>query len=200
MVFAIHWHESAMDLHVFPIPIPPAVSLPIPIPLGLPSAPGPALVSCIQPGLLICFTLDNILVSMLWEILMIDVNWGTGKTRGNSGLRKHSVKADNWKIKPLYWILVNRESLFNRVTFHRTDQIPCIISWHLLVIKREENCIVQLPEKDESISSECKFVCFVYWLFTGKTLPLLRLIWYSFSYWQKKKWHVLMETFLQSEL
>ena len=23
MVFAIHWHESAMDLHVFPIPIPP---------------------------------------------------------------------------------------------------------------------------------------------------------------------------------
>ena len=30
------------------------------IPLGLPSAPDPALVSCIQPGLVICFTLDNI--------------------------------------------------------------------------------------------------------------------------------------------
>ena len=30
MVFAIHWHESAMDLHVFPIPIPPPASLPIP--------------------------------------------------------------------------------------------------------------------------------------------------------------------------
>ena len=29
MVFAIHWHESAMDLHVFPIPIPSPVSLPI---------------------------------------------------------------------------------------------------------------------------------------------------------------------------
>ena len=26
MVFAIHWHESAMDLHVFPIPIPPPTS------------------------------------------------------------------------------------------------------------------------------------------------------------------------------
>ena len=29
VVFAIHWHESAMDLHVFPILIPPHTSLPI---------------------------------------------------------------------------------------------------------------------------------------------------------------------------
>ena len=27
VVFVIHWHESAMDLHVFPIPIPPPTSL-----------------------------------------------------------------------------------------------------------------------------------------------------------------------------
>ena len=33
-----------------------------PIPLGLPSAPGRALVSCIQPGLVICFTIDNIML------------------------------------------------------------------------------------------------------------------------------------------
>ena len=41
VVFAIHWHESAMDLHVFPIPIPhldPPSHLPLhSIPLCLPS-------------------------------------------------------------------------------------------------------------------------------------------------------------------
>ena len=44
MVFVIHWHESAMDIHIFPILIPPPPShLPVhPIPLGLPSAPGPS--------------------------------------------------------------------------------------------------------------------------------------------------------------
>ena len=42
MGFVIHWNESAMDLHVFPIPIPP-FHLPLHlIPLGLPSAPGPS--------------------------------------------------------------------------------------------------------------------------------------------------------------
>ena len=70
VVFVIHWHESAMDLHVFPIPIPPPASLPIPsLWVFLVHQPW-ALVSYIQPGLEICFTLDNIQVSMLfsWNI------------------------------------------------------------------------------------------------------------------------------------
>ena len=38
--FVIHWNETAMGLHVFPILIPRS-HLPLhPIPLGLPSAPG----------------------------------------------------------------------------------------------------------------------------------------------------------------
>ena len=67
VVFAIHWHESAMDLHVFPIPIPPAASLPIPSLWVFPVHQPWALVSGIQPGLVICFTLDSILVSMLFS-------------------------------------------------------------------------------------------------------------------------------------
>ena len=62
--FAIHWHESAMGVHVFPswTPLPP----PYPShPSGSSHCISPKHpVSCIEPGLAIHFTCDNLHVSM----------------------------------------------------------------------------------------------------------------------------------------
>ena len=65
--FVIHWNETAMGLHVFPIPISPPTSLSTQSLWVFPVHQVWAFVSCIQPGLVICFTLDNIYVSMLFS-------------------------------------------------------------------------------------------------------------------------------------
>ena len=65
--FCIHRHKSAMNLHVFPILIPPPTSLSTRFLWVFPVHQARALVSCIPHGLVICFTIDNIHVSMLFS-------------------------------------------------------------------------------------------------------------------------------------
>ena len=58
-----------MDLHVFPIPIPAPISPPTPSLWVFPVHQPRALVSCIQPGLVICFILD---MRKLWYIYTME--------------------------------------------------------------------------------------------------------------------------------
>ena len=58
--FAIHQHESATGIHLFPILNPSPSSLPVPSLCVVPVHP----VSCIEPGLAIHFIYDIIHVSM----------------------------------------------------------------------------------------------------------------------------------------
>ena len=103
MVFAIHWHESATDLHVFPILIPPPASLSIPslwvFPVHQPWTP----ISCIQPGLVICFTLDSILLSMLFSL---NISPSPSPTESIIQSEVSQKDKDHYSILThIYWIL-----------------------------------------------------------------------------------------------
>ena len=69
--FSIHWHESAMGVHVSPtltLPSTPSSSHPSgSFQCTSPEHP----VSCIKPGLAICFTYGNIHVSMLFSQIIL---------------------------------------------------------------------------------------------------------------------------------
>ena len=68
--FGIHSHESATGVHVFPIMNLPPTSLPTHLSGSSQCSSLEHPVSCIEPGLAIYFTYDNVHVSMLFFRIM----------------------------------------------------------------------------------------------------------------------------------
>ena len=106
MVSAIHWHESAMDLYVFPFPIPPS-HLPFHPSLWVFPVHQPwALVSCIQPGLVICLPQLSYLFICWWASRLLsfpgyykqccDEHWGARVSFRSGFLGVYAQKWDCW--------------------------------------------------------------------------------------------------------
>ena len=68
--FAIHQHESTTGVHVFPILNTPPTSLPIPSLWSSQCTSPKYPISCIEPGLLIPFTCDNLHVSVPFSYII----------------------------------------------------------------------------------------------------------------------------------
>ena len=111
MVFAIHWHASVMGVHMSPIlsPLSPPSSF---HPSGLSQCTGfERPVSCIQLGLVICFTYGNIHVSMLFHSSLFSRS-SKAKTLylRSPLLLGSSVSFGPCQIIPLTWDLMSRRA------------------------------------------------------------------------------------------
>ena len=85
-----------MELHVFPILMPPPASLSIQSLCVFPVHQARALVSCIQPGLVICFTIDNIHAVLSKHSTLAFSKWALLKNNQKEVKLNHSHHKRQW--------------------------------------------------------------------------------------------------------
>ena len=114
-----------MDLHVFPIPIPPPTSLSTRSLWVFPVHQPRALVSCSQPGLVICFTLDNIHISMPFSLIASTVApYGLSPFRKGNVLVSKMTYSQKLGMKMIFTTFQKKLAAFKHcMSFNEGDHI-----------------------------------------------------------------------------
>ena len=170
VVFAIHWHESAMGVHVFPIlkPLPP----PSPShPSGSSQCTSPEhSVSCIKPGLVICFTCDNLHVSMLFSQIIPPSPSPTESKRlfytsvslllsRIQGYRYHLSKFHMYALVYCIGVFLSDFILDNRLQFH-----PRHWNWFKCILFKALYRLISFVPHNNAISGwYCPYIGFLWY-------------------------------------
>ena len=123
------WHKSATGVHVFPILNAPPTSHPIPSLWAIPWTNPEHPVSCIEPGLAIHFTYDNIHVSMLFSQIIPPLPSPTESKRlfytsvsllvsRIQGYHYHLSKFHIYALVYCIGVFLSGFTLYNRLQFH----------------------------------------------------------------------------------
>ena len=150
MVFAIHWHEPAMGVHVYLILNFPPTSLPIPSSGSSQCTSSECPVSCIEPGLAIYFTYSNIRVSLLFSQII--------PPSPSPRVMEIKAKINKWDLIKLKSFCTMKKTI-SKVKRHPSE-------WEKIIVNEatDKTLLRHTSSNLEEIMSKLTFTQCIYWM------------------------------------